>query len=77
MEKEVGFSAIKVEDFKGFQFDKLTKDNNIADTGASCHLTNDLFGMYDLQDTNSDVKVGDGNKVKATKIGKVKVQVTH
>ena len=57
----------------------LMTDNNsnsfhnltwIADSGATTHMTNCLEGMFDLVDTNVNVSVGDGRKMKTVKIGK-------
>ena len=42
----------------------------IADSGASSHMTNDLTGMTDLKDYSSNIKVGSGKILKATKIGR-------
>jgi gag-polypeptide of LTR copia-type/Zinc knuckle len=45
------------------------KDLWIADTGASCHMTCNPAGMFNCVDINEDIKVGDGNYIKATKMG--------
>ena len=50
---------------------KLTEDTWIADSGTMCHITNSLEGLYDLKDINERVKLGNGNKVVATKCGKL------
>ena len=42
----------------------------IGDTGASCHMTGSLAGMFDLQDIQESITVGNGQCTKATKIGK-------
>ena len=51
------------------------KDSNIyiGDSGASCHMVNSEDGMFDCQEIDEYVTVGNGGKVKATKIGKKKV----
>jgi hypothetical protein len=47
----------------------------IADTGASCHMTCDDNGMFNCKDINENIKVGDGNFIKATKMGSKRVSV--
>jgi gag-polypeptide of LTR copia-type len=42
----------------------------IGDTGASSHMVNSLKGVYDIEDYDADVKLGDGSTVKAMKKGK-------
>jgi hypothetical protein len=44
----------------------------IADSGATTHMTNNLDGMFDLQDANMNISVGDGRKMTTSKIGKWK-----
>ena len=51
---------------------KITNDTWIADMGASCHMTNDDTGMYDITILKDDfVTVADDQEVKALKIGKL------
>jgi hypothetical protein len=47
----------------------------IADTIASCHLTCSDEGMFNCVEINEDIKVGDGNFIKATKMGSKRVSV--
>ena len=42
----------------------------IADSGATTHMTNSLEGMFDLTESNINVSVGDGRKMKTLKVGK-------
>ena len=45
----------------------------IGDTGATSHMTNNDFGMFDCSTANSNVYVGNGKALKASKIGKIKL----
>ena len=47
----------------------------LGDTGASTHMTNNEDGMYDCKIINSNIKVGNGKNIKATKIGEKCVTV--
>ena len=51
-------------------------DSNIwiGDTGATSHMTNNDFGMFDCSTSNTNVYVGNGKALKASKIGKIKLQ---
>ena len=51
-------------------------DSNIwiGDTGATSHMTNNDFGMFDCSTSNANVYVGNGKALKASKIGKIKLQ---
>ena len=51
---------------------KFSKNTWIADSGATTHMCNDLEGMYDLEDSNISISVGDGRKMTTVKIGKYK-----
>ena len=42
----------------------------LADSGASSHMGHCDAGMFDLQDKTCGIKVGDGNTLTVTKIGK-------
>ena len=46
----------------------------IGDTGATSHMTNNDFGMFDCSTSNTNVYVGSGKALKASKIGKIKLQ---
>ncbi len=46
---------------------KISELTWIADTGASSHMTNSLDGMFDLQDCNTEMKLGNGKSMKAIK----------
>jgi hypothetical protein len=49
------------------------KDLLIADTGASCHMACNDTGMFNCIDIHEDIKVGDGNQIKAIKMGSKRV----
>ena len=42
--------------------DKLTKNNLIGDTGASCHIKMNVDGMYNMIPGSGSIKAGDGRK---------------
>ena len=44
----------------------------IADSGASCHMVHSDQGMFDTQEIDDEITVGNGNIIRATKIGKWK-----
>ncbi len=48
----------------------LTKHTWIADSGATCHFTNLVEGMFDVHDINESVTIGTGRVTYATKCGK-------
>jgi len=41
----------------------------IADSGASCHMTGSLAGLTDIEEINETITVGNGETIKATKMG--------
>ena len=49
----------------------------IGDSGASCHMTCSEEGQYDCKVIRSQVKIGNGHMLNATKIGKKKVTVVQ
>ncbi len=55
---------------------KLTDDTRIADSGATCHITNDMKGMFDIKDVHESIKIGTGEETYATKCGKFRGEVT-
>jgi len=48
----------------------LTEHTWIADSGATCHITNLLEGMFDVCDIKESVTIGTGRVTYATKCGK-------
>jgi len=55
---------------------KISEYTWIANWFMSCHVTNSLEGMYDVQEVTESVKLNDGNKVYAMKCGKLWTTVT-
>lgn len=56
-------------------FSKISSDYLnifIADSGASCHMVGRLDGMTDLTDIDESITVGNGQTIKATKMGTMK-----
>jgi hypothetical protein len=49
----------------------------LADSGASCHLTNLDEGMYDVQFINPPIEIGIGQSLRATKLGKVRCMIVQ
>jgi len=54
-----------VEDHK-----KMTNDTWVTDSGATCHITNSLEGMFDTESIWESIKIGTGKETYATKCGK-------
>ena len=50
------------------------KGNNffICDSGASSHMTNNDSAMFDIKKVDRKIRVGNGETVKAIKMGKIK-----
>ena len=56
---------------------KKFKENTwVADSGATTHMCNSLEGMYDLEDSNLTISVGDGRSMSTVKVGKFKGSIT-
>ena len=51
---------------------KFEKGTWVADSGASTHMCNSLDGMFDLEDANLSISVGDGRNMSTLKVGKFK-----
>jgi hypothetical protein len=49
----------------------------ILDSGASCHYYRSVEGLTDVKDINESIKIGNGDLMKATKIGNLKCEVTQ
>jgi hypothetical protein len=60
----------------GSEKDEL-RDQNIwiGDSGATCHMANQLDGMFDIEEIDQAIILGDGKKLKTTKKGKIQVLV--
>ena len=46
----------------------------IGDSGASCHMTNDDSGMFDMRTIDEEITSGSGKPMTATKIGSNRVK---
>ena len=55
-------------------FFSFTKNTWIGDLGASCHITNDDTGLYNINDINELIQ-GSSSIMPATKKGKLQVKV--
>jgi len=53
----------------------FTRNTWIAATSATCHVTNDDSGMYEVTEKKEKVQLGDGRVIYATKVGKLEVAV--
>jgi hypothetical protein len=51
------------------------KDLWIADSGASCHMTNSKYGMINLVKNNSEIKIGNGKTIQSNYIGQKRLIV--
>ena len=57
--------------------EKFDDDIWKCDSGASSHNCVSDRGMFDVRDFNENIRVGNGNLLVATKIGNLKLDVTH
>ena len=58
----------------GDTFFSFTKNTWIGDSGASCHITNNNTGLYDITDIDKSIQ-GSSSLIHATKKGKLRVKV--
>jgi hypothetical protein len=64
-------------------FTMIAMKNNFAndlwilDSGASCHYCRSVEGLTDVKEIDEFIKIGNGNSMKATKIGNLKYEVTQ
>jgi hypothetical protein len=64
-------------------FTTITMKNNFAndlwilDSGASCHYYQSVEGLTDVKEIDESIKIGNGDSMKATKIGNLKCEVTQ
>jgi hypothetical protein len=49
----------------------------ILDSGASCHYCRSVEGLTDVKEIDESIKIGNGDLMKATKIGNLKCEVTQ
>ena len=48
----------------------------LADSGASCHMVHDDTKLYECVKIDDNIIIGNGERIQATKMGKLKVEVT-
>ena len=58
----------------GISFHSFTKNTWIGDSGASCHITNDEKGMFNVIEIQESIQ-GSSGTMPATKKGKLGVTV--
>jgi hypothetical protein len=49
----------------------------ILGSGASCHYCQSAKGLTDVKEIDEPIKIGNGNSMKAIKIGNLKCEVTQ
>jgi hypothetical protein len=55
----------------------FSSDMWILDSGASCHYCRSVEGVTDVKEIDESIKIGNGDSMKATKIGNLKCEVTQ
>jgi hypothetical protein len=78
-----GGQGEKILNSNDVAFTTITMKNNFAndlwilDSGASCHYCQSVEGLTDVEEINESIKIGNGDLMKATKIGNLKCEVTQ
>jgi hypothetical protein len=78
-----GGQGERIFDSNDVLFTTITMKNNFAndlwilDSGASCHYCQSVEGLTDIKEINEAIKIGNGDLMKATKIGNLKCEVTQ
>ena len=57
------------------QYKKLKENTWLCDSSATCHLTDDSTGVYDIIKINETAIIGDGNGLRIIKKGKLNMKV--
>ena len=55
----------------------ISKNIWIGDSGASCHMTNEANGLFEIRNIDEEITIGNGKPMKATKVGKLKVETVN
>jgi hypothetical protein len=55
----------------------FSSDMWILDSGASCHYFRSVEGLTDVKEIDESIEIGNGDSVKAIKIGNLKCEVTQ
>jgi hypothetical protein len=71
------FNSNNVSSTKIALKNNFTNDLWILDSGASCHYCRSVEGLTDVKEIDESIKIGNGDLVKATKIGNLKCEVTQ
>ena len=68
---EEGMAGMETEMALGnpTEVQRMDEDLWLGDTGASCHMTNNLKGMRNLKKISSGIVFGNGQRLKATYVG--------
>jgi gag-polypeptide of LTR copia-type len=77
IQEDVIEADVVAVDYSYFAGPKKTSKTSlwIGDTGASCHMTCSMEGMFNVRDINSPVQVGTGQSVPCGKIGDKRVRI--
>ena len=76
--KENKNSGFAPNDFNfGAKEEDFSSNTWIGDSGASCHMTNDDTGMEEIRHIEEEITIGNGKPMKATKVGRVKVELVQ
>jgi hypothetical protein len=67
---DVAFTTIAMKN-------NFSNDLWILDSGASCRYCRSVEGLKDVKEINESIKIGNGDLMKATKIGNSKCEVTQ
>jgi hypothetical protein len=54
----------------------FSSDIRILDSGATCHYCWSVEGLTDVKEIDESIKIGNGDSMKATKIGNLKCEVS-
>ena len=54
--------------------DEAPKNLWICDSGATCHMIGEDFGLKNIKKIENEVIVGDGRKLRSNKMGDLKVE---
>jgi hypothetical protein len=67
---DVAFTTISMKN-------NFANDLWILDSGASCHYCQSVEGLTNVKEINESIKIGNGDLMKATKMGNLKCEMTQ
>jgi len=67
---DIAFTSITMEE-------NFSSDIWILDSGASNHFCRSMEGLTDVRDIDESIKIGNGDTMRATKVGNLKCEVTQ